>query len=243
MQTGLRSARSCRCSRRGPPSCPCRDGCCLRHPGAVAGAAHGAQGRALFEGCPGGMPTFTNLGTSGTCTTLAAKMARTPVTPVEAAIVVYDSERCRRLGFVAWRGTARGAGRRANRPGGACQNLIQPFLTSPIPDGSARGRALPPEPYRRTARRRAAVRGCRLNDGVNDCRARRPAPRLLHHFSEWPQVFGGDEKLTTALIDRLADRATIITTRGRSFRLRRRRGREPAATSPAGPAQQEMPEA
>jgi DNA replication protein DnaC len=41
-------------------------------------------------------------------------------------------------------------------------------------------------------------------------------------FSEWPQIFGGDEKLTTALLDRLADRATILTTRGRSFRLRRR---------------------
>jgi hypothetical protein len=56
------------------------------------------------------------------------------------------------------------------------------------------------------------------------------------------EVFGGDEKLAMALIDRLADRATIITTRGRSFRLRRRRGREPAVTSPAGPAAQEMPE-
>jgi DNA replication protein DnaC len=47
-------------------------------------------------------------------------------------------------------------------------------------------------------------------------------------FSEWPQIFAGDEKLTTALLDRLAERATVITTRGRSFRLRRRRGREPA---------------
>jgi DNA replication protein DnaC len=47
-------------------------------------------------------------------------------------------------------------------------------------------------------------------------------------FSEWPQIFAGDEKLTTALLDRLAERATVITTRGRSFRLRRRRGREPS---------------
>ena len=37
-------------------------------------------------------------------------------------------------------------------------------------------------------------------------------------FSEWPQVFAGDEKLATALIDRLADRGTIITTKGKSFR-------------------------
>ena len=54
-------------------------------------------------------------------------------------------------------------------------------------------------------------------------------------FSEWPQVFAGDEKLTTALLDRLADRATVISTRGRSFRLRRRRTRETP-----GPAIPEM---
>jgi DNA replication protein DnaC len=56
-------------------------------------------------------------------------------------------------------------------------------------------------------------------------------------FGEWPQIFGGDEKLTTALLDRLADRATILTTRGRSFRLRRRqRGtNEPAPAEPPPP--------
>ncbi len=59
-------------------------------------------------------------------------------------------------------------------------------------------------------------------------------------FSEWPQVFAGDEKLATALIDRLADRGTIITTKGKSFRLQRRRSREPKA--PAGPAAAEMAE-
>jgi DNA replication protein DnaC len=31
-------------------------------------------------------------------------------------------------------------------------------------------------------------------------------------FAEWPRVFGGDEKLTTALLDRLAEHATVITT-------------------------------
>jgi DNA replication protein DnaC len=41
-------------------------------------------------------------------------------------------------------------------------------------------------------------------------------------FSEWPKVFAGDEKLTTALLDRLADRASIVTTKGKSFRMRRR---------------------
>ncbi len=49
-------------------------------------------------------------------------------------------------------------------------------------------------------------------------------------FSEWPKVFDGDEKLTTALLDRLADGATVITPKGagegarqgKSFRIRRR---------------------
>lgn len=52
-------------------------------------------------------------------------------------------------------------------------------------------------------------------------------------FSEWPKVFADDEKLTTALLDRLADRATIITTKGKNFRMRRRQGELPG--SPALP--------
>jgi len=36
-------------------------------------------------------------------------------------------------------------------------------------------------------------------------------------FGEWVQVFG-DEKLTTALLDRLAHHAHILTTRGKSYR-------------------------
>jgi DNA replication protein DnaC len=40
-------------------------------------------------------------------------------------------------------------------------------------------------------------------------------------FGEWVQVFG-DEKLTTALLDRLGHHAHILTTRGSSFRTRRR---------------------
>jgi DNA replication protein DnaC len=46
-------------------------------------------------------------------------------------------------------------------------------------------------------------------------------------FSEWPKVFGGDEKLTAALLDRLAEHATVITTRGKSYRMRRRQERQP----------------
>lgn len=36
-------------------------------------------------------------------------------------------------------------------------------------------------------------------------------------FGEWVQIFG-DEKLTTALLDRLAHHAHILTTRGKSYR-------------------------
>lgn len=43
-------------------------------------------------------------------------------------------------------------------------------------------------------------------------------------FSEWVQVFS-DEKLTTALLDRLAHHAQIITTRGASYRTARRAGK------------------
>lgn len=49
-------------------------------------------------------------------------------------------------------------------------------------------------------------------------------------FSEWVQVFG-DEKLTTALLDRLGHHAHILTTRGESYRTgRRRQRREPKQT-------------
>jgi DNA replication protein DnaC len=60
-------------------------------------------------------------------------------------------------------------------------------------------------------------------------------------FSEWVKVFGGDEKLTTALLDRLAHHATVIATKGKSFRMRKR-GRNDeksdeseGATLPKGP--------
>ena len=41
-------------------------------------------------------------------------------------------------------------------------------------------------------------------------------------FGEWLKVFAGDEKLTTALLDRLAHHATVITTKGKSYRMRQR---------------------
>lgn len=55
-------------------------------------------------------------------------------------------------------------------------------------------------------------------------------------FSEWPKVFADDEKLTTALLNRLADRATIITTRGKSFRMRRSKGAPEQTAEPKGAA-------
>jgi len=47
-------------------------------------------------------------------------------------------------------------------------------------------------------------------------------------FSEWVQVFGS-EKLTTALLDRLVHHAQILTTKGASYRTRKkseRKGKE-----------------
>jgi DNA replication protein DnaC len=54
-------------------------------------------------------------------------------------------------------------------------------------------------------------------------------------FSEWPKVFAGDEKLTTALLDRLADGATVITPKGKSFRMRRRGQTQGAHSEHKGP--------
>ena len=48
-------------------------------------------------------------------------------------------------------------------------------------------------------------------------------------FAEWVTVFAGDEKLTTALLDRLAHHATVITTKGKSYRMRKRRGQDSPA--------------
>jgi DNA replication protein DnaC len=45
-------------------------------------------------------------------------------------------------------------------------------------------------------------------------------------FGEWIKVFGGDEKLTTALLDRLAHHATVIATKGKSYRMRRKGSNE-----------------
>jgi DNA replication protein DnaC len=53
-------------------------------------------------------------------------------------------------------------------------------------------------------------------------------------FAEWVQVFG-DEKLTTALLDRLAHHSHILTTRGKSYRTGRgKRGDSPQITKDNG---------
>ena len=41
-------------------------------------------------------------------------------------------------------------------------------------------------------------------------------------FSEWAQVFG-DEKLTVALLDRLASGAHVLTLNGESYRMKQRK--------------------
>jgi DNA replication protein DnaC len=55
-------------------------------------------------------------------------------------------------------------------------------------------------------------------------------------FGEWVKVFGGDEKLTTALLDRLAHHATVIATKGKSFRMRKRTSNEPGNDTHLSPA-------
>jgi DNA replication protein DnaC len=50
-------------------------------------------------------------------------------------------------------------------------------------------------------------------------------------FGEWTKVFAGDEKLTTALLDRLAHHATVIATKGKSYRMRKK---APAEAPQAG---------
>jgi DNA replication protein DnaC len=52
-------------------------------------------------------------------------------------------------------------------------------------------------------------------------------------FAEWVKVFAGDEKLTTALLDRLAHHATVIVTKGKSYRMRRRQPTTADAQAPA----------
>ncbi len=44
-------------------------------------------------------------------------------------------------------------------------------------------------------------------------------------FGEWVQVFGS-EKLTTALLDRLGHHATVLTTKGESYRTKKRRAKK-----------------
>ena len=56
---------------------------------------------------------------------------------------------------------------------------------------------------------------CAVRDRVRQ--ARFPELKTLDAFD-----FGCDDKLTTALLDRLAEPATIITTRGKSFRTEKR---------------------
>ncbi len=53
-------------------------------------------------------------------------------------------------------------------------------------------------------------------------KVRRNAMRVTNlSFGEWVEVFG-DEKLTTALLDRLGHHAHVLTTRGESYRTRKR---------------------
>jgi DNA replication protein DnaC len=51
-------------------------------------------------------------------------------------------------------------------------------------------------------------------------------------FSEWVKVFA-DEKLTTALLDRLTHHAQILTTRGDSYRAHKRKAEADSRSPPS----------
>ncbi len=61
-------------------------------------------------------------------------------------------------------------------------------------------------------------------------------------FAEWVKVLGGDEKLCTALLDRLAHHATVITTKGKSYRMRRRSEAQTPAHPPVAVAKPARPQ-
>lgn len=56
-------------------------------------------------------------------------------------------------------------------------------------------------------------------------------------FSQWPQTFGGDERLAGALIDRLTHRVHIVELEGESYRLRHSLERRQHEGGPAGAEQ------
>lgn len=51
-------------------------------------------------------------------------------------------------------------------------------------------------------------------------------------FSRWPEVFGGDEMMTGALVDRLTHHCTVLTLNGESYRFRES---QRAAAAPPAP--------
>jgi IstB-like ATP binding protein len=74
---------------------------------------------------------------------------------------------------------------------------------------------------------------------VADQHPRRAAHEGVASLLRAPMVGRTDEKLTTALLDRLAHHATVIATKGKSFRMRKKGANEPTteheATSAALP--------
>jgi DNA replication protein DnaC len=50
-------------------------------------------------------------------------------------------------------------------------------------------------------------------------------------FSRWPEMFGGDEMMTGALVDRLTHHCTVLTINGESYRFRE--SQRTAAATPA----------
>lgn len=53
------------------------------------------------------------------------------------------------------------------------------------------------------------------------------------HVQDWPEIFGGDEVLTTAILDELLHHVHVVHIDGRSYRLREiGKPLQPATSSP-----------